>query len=411
MAFSDFPGTVLGEKGVTTTAAKRESYRRERKPGTNAYENSTQTNGATMKTRITTAIIALVGLNYSATAMASPDISGGLWAVYRYVMDTDFSNADERDDETFGDIDGEALILYVDGDHKESGWFYSGEMRFGPGSFTDPFNNNTGDNFTLHKAWFGYNLTDTTSVRIGKSQVPFAWKTSNFWPGDMFQAGYGDQMDVGIKLSGDYERFDYDLAYYHADDWGERSTDTVDDNGHWGSSSTYRKVQTGVANLEYDIIPNQTLAASVQYGRLQDLTSAGETPVDPEDEVDGDHYAWALWYHGTFGPAYAKAEFIDMQRELPEDLGGAEIENSRIGLEFGYTMDKLFYYLDATWALPNTDGNNADTISAYVPGIRYSYGPGWIYLEYLYQDGFIGSTGQAGEGDFQALYVSMDAYF
>ena len=36
----------------------------------------------------------------------------------------------------------------------------------------------------------------------------------------MFQAAYGDQMDVGLKLMAKTPFFDYQLAYFHADDWG-----------------------------------------------------------------------------------------------------------------------------------------------------------------------------------------------
>lgn len=83
-------------------------------------------------------------------AVLSPAISGadsslgaGVWANYRYVLD------DNRDDETFGDVADEALIIYADGaaDETDEGWSYSAELRIGPGSFTDTANNSTGDTF------------------------------------------------------------------------------------------------------------------------------------------------------------------------------------------------------------------------------------------------------------------------
>ncbi|MGM0678579.1 MAG: porin, partial [Pseudomonadota bacterium] len=161
-------------------------------------------------------------------ASASPAISGGVWFNYRNVADND------RDNETAGDIADEALVLYVDDKKDGRPWSFSAETRFGPGSFTDPDNNSTGDSYTIHKAWIGYQMSDSSQLKIGKSQVPFGWKTANFWPGDVLLGGYGDQMDVGIKYSGSDDALSYDLAYYHADDWGETSTDSVDDNGHWG---------------------------------------------------------------------------------------------------------------------------------------------------------------------------------
>ena len=352
-------------------------------------------------TTIVATASALLGLPV-ALAQASDNLSAGVWMNYEYQID----NAASVHEETRGDIENEALILYADG-HAEAGqgrWLYSAELRIGPGSFTDPNNNSTGDNFALHKAWVGWRFGDKGVLRVGKSQVPFGWKTTNFWPGDILQAGYGDQMDVGVKFSNQAQAWKYDLAYYHADDWGTRSTDTVDDNGHWGSSDTYRKVHTAVANVEYEFMPGQRLALSAQAGRLQDLSNG-------EGEVDGNHQALALWYHGEFGNAYTKLEYVMMEREMPGNyLAGASIENSRIAAEFGYRMGPWFFYFDTSLADPDSAGSTADTVMAHAPGVSYDYGPGWIYLEYLTQDGFVDRNGQIGEGDFDALYLSLDFY-
>ncbi|MBB85805.1 MAG: hypothetical protein CMP06_00660 [Xanthomonadales bacterium] len=345
-------------------------------------------------------------------AVLSPAISGadsslgaGVWANYRYVLD------DNRDDETFGDVADEALIIYADGaaDETDEGWSYSAELRIGPGSFTDAANNSTGDTFALHKAWVGFALTPAHQLIVGKSQVPFAWKTVNFWPGDGLQAGYGDQMDVGVKLVS-ATPIGYQLAYFHADDWGETSTDTVDDNGHWGSSTTYRKVQTVVGNVDWPLTEHHTLSLSVQAGRLQALV-----PM-MEQAVDGRHHALALHYHGKLDAFYVKAEFIDTQRELPDTYLASEpalpreIANQRAGFELGYERGPWFWYLDAHAALPDTAGSTTDTVYSYSPGVSYDYGPGWIYVEYLGQTGFVDRNGQVGEGDFDAVYLSMDFY-
>jgi len=340
-------------------------------------------------------------------SQASPSISGGVWFNYRNISD------DDLDSKTRGDIADEALILYAD--HKEEGqpWYFSAEMRFGPGGFTNPEENSTGDNFALHKAWIAYQFEHGGELKIGKSQVPFGWKTVNFWPGDVLLGGYGDQMDVGFKYSRSQDRLHYDLAYYHADDWGETSTDTVDDNGHWGSPDTYRKMQTAVFNIEYQLTDKQTLGFSAQSGRLQDLSQYVPDENDPNDipeaPLSGKHNALNLHYHGQFDDFYTKAQYILVERELPNVAN--KIENWRAAIELGYTVDKWFYYLDASIADTDTAGNNVDSVQAHALGASYSYGPGWIYLEYLTQNGFIGADGDIGEGDFDALYVSIDYYF
>lgn len=338
-------------------------------------------------------------------ALAESNLSAGIWGTYAYLPDDDTSK------DTWGAFEGEALILYADGNagEGEGRWLYSAEMRLGPGSFTDPANNSTGDQFALHKAWVGWQINDDHVVKVGKGQVPFGWKTYNFWPGDILLAGFGDQMDVGVQLSGDRGRWNYDAALYLADDWGSTSTDTVDDNGHWGSSTTFRKVQTWVGNLEYEFLENQTLGLSLQTGKLQDLTGLGG------NEVDGEHQAAVLHYQARWDQWYAKASWITMERELPPlhvanaDLAPT-IENDRLAAEIGYDVGNWSYYVDLSQAEPNTAGSTADSVTAIAPGFRYDYGPGWVYVEYLTQNGFVDRNGQVGEGDFDALYVTLDFY-
>lgn len=335
---------------------------------------------------------------------AQTSLSGGIWANYQYLPD------DEANKNSWGEIGNEALIVYLDGaaQEGEGRWSYSAEVRAGPGSFTDPDNNSTGDYWVVHKAWVGWQLDGEHMVRVGKSQVPFGWKTTNFWPGDIFLAGFGDQMDVGVKLSGEGDTIRYDAAFYLADDWGSTSTDTVDDNRHWGSSTTYRKVQTLVLNGEWNVLPQQTVGLSLQAGRLQNL-------MDVERPVDGDHHAAVLFYEGEVNNWFGKASWIVMQRDLPQDYVLAagvpdRIENQRLTVEAGYNLGPWRFYLDASAAEPDTEGTAVDTITAAAPGFSYDYGPGWVYVEYLNQDGYIDRDGRVNEDDFEALYVSLDFY-
>ena len=349
--------------------------------------------------------VATLVLTLSILLEASTAISGGVWFNYRYVQDN------VADTKTVGDMADEALVFYVDHNKEDSPWSLSAEMRMGPGSFTDPENNSTKDYFTLHKLWVNYKASESLNIKVGKSQVPFGWKTSNFWPGDMFQAGYGDQMDVGVKASGDMGALHYNLAYYHADDWGETSTDTVDDNKHWGSSTSYRKIKTVVADLSYDIAQGHNIGIAAQAGVLQDL---GNDTTD----VSGYHYSGIGYYKGKIDALSIKAEGFYTDRRLPDTYlanGGSGLETNiksiRGALELGYTLDEWYIYLDSTWAKSLTTANNVGLISAYAPGVRYSYGPGWIYLEYLTQNGWMDRNSETNSGDFNALYLSIDYYF
>jgi hypothetical protein len=88
-----------------------------------------------------------------------------------------------------------------------------------------------------------------------------------------------------------------------------------------------------------------------------------------------------------------------------------KIENQRHVVEVGYNHNNWFYYVDAGVASTDTTGNDADDVQFIAPGVRYQYGPGWIYFEYLQSDGDINAYGDVYESDFDAVYVAFDFYF
>ena len=364
------------------------------------------------------AVTAAITATAPSLAVATTNISAGVWVNYRYLTDSDFNTVSpglnsDLDSETGGDIGRESLILYGDHSQDDGPWRLSTEVRFGPGSFSDPDNNSTDTYTSIHKLWVGRNFGENWDMKIGKTQVPFGWKTVNFWPGDVLQGGYGDQMDVGVKFTGNVSGFDVAAAYFHQDDWGETSTDTIDDNGHWGSSTTYRKIQTGVADASYTFGSDGSsseFGLSVQGGKLQDLSDhANACATSCTDLDDGSHYAYAAYYEGAYGPFTAKAEVIRVNRDVPNVAN--DIENTRYAVQGGYSFGNWFAYIDATAATTDTDGNNADTVHGLAPGVRYDYGPGWFYVEYLESNGDINAKGDIYEADFDAMYVTMDYYF
>ena len=370
------------------------------------------------KKLISAAVTAAISATAPSLAVATTNISAGVWANYRYNPDS------EVDQDTAGDIGNEALILYGDHAQDDGPWRFSTEVRFGPGSFSDPDNNSTGSYTAIHKLWVGRNIGQDWDVKIGKSQVPFGWKTVNFWPGDVLLGGYGDQMDVGAKFTGQVSGLDVAAAYYHQDDWGDTSTDTIDDNGHWGVKTdpnpdddidelepTYRKIQTGVLDISYTVTDDHgssEFGISAQAGRLEDLaTACSDNSCGNRD--DGSHKALAAYYQGQYGPFTAKAQALQTERDIPNKA--VDVENTRYALQGGYTLGNWFGYIDATAASADTQGSDVDTVYGVAPGVRYDYGPGWFYLEYLNQNGFIGADGQVTDGDFEAYYVTMDYYF
>jgi len=354
------------------------------------------------KSLLTLAITAAVAV----PASASTAISGGIWVTHQNELE---KNA-KYDDATNGVTTGEALILYIDHKQEDSNWQLSSEWRTGPGSFSDAANNTTGDTSGFHKLWVGYNFSEDRQLLIGKSSVPFGKPTLNFWPGALGLSGYDDQMDVGVKFSDKMGALSYDAAFYVSDDFGATSTDTHDDNGAWGTSATYRKVNTGVLNVGFDVAKGSTIGASYQKGELEDLT-AGR---DVTDTTIGGHDAWNVWYEGQYGNLGVVAQVLGTNREGVDKVGGAsdEIKSMRHALTLSYGMGPLTAYVDYTGASTDTDGNEAADHYAWAPGVSYNYGPGWFYVEYLNSKNGITDGDVTGDGSkYSALYLTVDYYF
>jgi hypothetical protein len=367
-----------------------------------------------------------VAASVAAPASASTAISGGVWLNYQQTTEDTGSDGSVREADTLGTIHNESLILYIDHQQEGSAWQLSSEWRTGQGSFSDSSNNNSGDTSGFHKLWVGYNFSENRQLVIGKSKNPFGFGTSNFWPGDMGLGGFGDQMDVGVKFSDKQDAISYDLAWFVADDFGAKSTDTMDDNGHWGSATTYRKVNTAVANIGFDVSENSTVGVSYQQGELQDLTPTSSDT----DSIFGDHNAWDVWYKGTYGNVGVKAQVIGTQRNGLDEItgidgdgnsfvvGADEVKTMRQSLTVSYAAGPFSYYIDYTNVASDTDGNDASDMVAFAPGVSYNYGSGWLYAEYLTQSNFLDSNSDVAESaiageesKFSALYLTVDYYF
>ncbi len=172
-------------------------------------------------------------------------------------------------------------------------------------------------------------------------------------------------------------------------------------------------------NVDWNFLEHHTVGASAQYGRMQDLVPvAAGNPSASNDE--GVHQAYDLHYMFEMDNWSAKYRFISVERDfdgMDALLASADapvddkIENQRHVVEVGYNHNNWFYYVDAGVASTDTTGNDADDVQFIAPGVRYQYGPGWIYFEYLQSDGDINAYGDVYESDFDAVYVAFDFYF
>lgn len=336
----------------------------------------------------------------SSCVSAGADFSGGVWWVYQNNSSQDGS----------GQFDDPAFIFYANDDGSHGPWHFSGEARIGKGAFTDTDNNPTGENMAIKRAWVAYDIDEKQRLTVGKSRVPFGYGTVNFWPGHMLNGGFSDQMDLGLKYSANFRPVSFELGYFHQDDWGPTSTDTVDDNRKWGSSTTYRKIKTLVARVNWHINKHHTLGAAAQAGRLQDLVLY---QLNGSIDENGKHQALNLHYYFDYQNFSLKYQWIYMQRQFDEMTSFAnkeDVKNHRQGFLLAYDFKPWSIYLDSTWANSASKNHNHQGKS-FAPGVKYNYGPGNVYLEYLWQDAGIDRDGEVQQGHFKAVYVSFDFYF
>jgi len=121
-----------------------------------------------------------------------------------------------------------------------------------------------------------------------------------------------------------------------------------------------------------------------------------------------------VYYEGEFNNLGVKAQYMITERDLT-DIGGfsgaPKIKNDRKAVTLTYSMGDYLFYVDYTNAEANTKGNTVGSADSWAPGMSYNYGPGWFYVEYVSNDGDIGANGEVVDGDFDALYLTMDYYF
>ncbi|WP_373073418.1 porin [Sulfurimonas sp.] len=148
---------------------------------------------------------------YESIKIGDFSLGGALRA--NYVQDsskTDTANASKGSQGVF-DLD----MARINVDYKKDNILGKFEYRWYPGFG----NTQNGTNYSfIHTLWVGYDFDSTTQIQVGINRVPFgatAYATSNSWFFDQHHyVGLSDDMDLGIKLTGEFNNFKYVLAYY-----------------------------------------------------------------------------------------------------------------------------------------------------------------------------------------------------
>ncbi len=197
-----------------------------------------------------------------------------------------------------GDVDLEIFRLNADLDfHNIIGRF---EYRWYPRYF-----GNSSGYSMIHTAWLGYNLGDSGTLKAGIVRVPFgptAYGVSTSWFFDQhFYVGLADDMDLGIRWNGIFDKLTLDAAYYLRSEfqtdgssldssrysydivkWEEKAE--ADGNVKWGvEENGYDEQHQFNLRAIYTLADIADVGVSLQYGLLKG------TNVGADDS--GSHYA------------------------------------------------------------------------------------------------------------------------
>ncbi len=206
----------------------------------------------------------------------------------------------------------------LNADYTRGSWSAKAEYRFFEGYY-----GNDSYHF-LHTGWVGYTFDQGDQVQVGVNRVPFGpgpYGVSQSWFFDQhYYVGLADDMDLGVKWSGQRGDWDFDVAYYASDE-GSWSGSTRD-----SARYSYDVVdETGFGYEERDqfnlrVIRHLThgewsfdLGFSAQAGRLE---SNGPQP-------DGSHTAFSVhptahWRNWTLATQVTR---YDLDVDAAQPLG------------------------------------------------------------------------------------------
>jgi len=188
-------------------------------------------------------------------------IGGALRLNYSY------KNYDQENMDRLGDFGFELFRLNADIDYKDI--FLSVEYRW-YGNFN-----------AIHHGYFGYHLTEHSSIQIGIHQVPFGilpYSSHSFWFNATYYLGFEDDYDAGIKFIYDSESWNLQGAFYKnpeyidSERYGRYSFDLVTD-----SIQTNQEINQINLRSVYKWKPNENLVmklgASIEAGQIYNKTT------------------------------------------------------------------------------------------------------------------------------------------
>ena len=183
-------------------------------------------------------------------------IGGALRLNYSY------KNYDQENMDRMGDFGFELFRLNADIDYKDI--FLSVEYRW-YGNFN-----------AIRYGYFGYHLTDNSSIQIGIHQVPFGilpYASHSFWFNATYYLGFEDDYDAGIKFIYDDDDWNLQAAFYKnpeyidSERYGRYSFDLVTDDIQGNQEINQFNIRSAYKwNINEELLMN--LGLSLEAGQI-----------------------------------------------------------------------------------------------------------------------------------------------
>lgn len=262
-----------------------------------------------------------------------------------------WKNYDQQNMDRLGDFGFELFRLNADIDYKDI--FMSVEYRW------------YGDFNAIHHGYFGYHLTDHSSIQIGIHQVPFGilpYSSHSFWFNATYYLGFEDDYDAGIKFIYDSKLWNIQGAFYKnpeyidSERYGRYSFDLVTDDiqanqeiNQFNLRSVYKW------KLNNDLI--MKLGASIEAGQIYNKTT----------EKKGNRHAFALHNNMFYKNWNLHFQWIDYEYnpENPEGLSDDTVQFGAFMYPFMVSSKANVYTFNLANEI-NIGGKYLDKIKLYV---------------------------------------------
>ena len=284
----------------------------------------------------------------------------------------------------------------------------------------------------FHTAWLGYDWGGSHTLKAGIVRVPFGptayGVSSSYFFDQHYYVGFADDMDLGIRWSGAFDRLALDVGYYPSSEF-QTYGDSLDSSRYaydvvrWERTDEQgNAVENGFEerhqfNLRaiYSLEGGTELGASVQYGLLEG-TNVG-------DDDSGDHYALSGHMKNALGnfTLYSQLTYYvyDIAEEMPWGTGDqipmgaydyaalAASEGFIPALSLRYNgvdasgvswLDSVTPYVEWSSIMKPAEGFNDSTLVA-AGAVWTIYGVLYMYSDLVFSDG---SFWVGGNGDFGA---------